>query len=125
MDMRENKIFDNESGGIWSGIDSWCNVSMNDIYRNKRGGVRVGKRRAGEEFPHSVVEFNTVHDNYGPGYINNIHNFEDVRLFLLQSVGLSETTGDYESAKFVQNVVCNNRNCHRLGVLGVLENVAN
>ena len=49
VNMRENKFFDNESWGIWSQSNSWCKVSMNEVFRNKRGGVRVGKRLAGEE----------------------------------------------------------------------------
>ena len=107
VDMRENKFFDNEGWGIWSGTNSWCNVSLNEVFRNKCGGVRVGKRLASQRFPPSAVKFNTFHDNQGPGYIDNIYDFEDFRFFL-RRVDLTTTSGDYKSAKFVQNRVYDN-----------------
>ena len=39
--IKQNKIFDNESWGVWSGLNAWCSVSMNEVFGNKRGGVRV------------------------------------------------------------------------------------
>ena len=107
VDMRENKLFDNEHWGIWSQTNSWCNVSMNDVFRNTHGGVRVGKRVAEKTFPPSIVELNTIHDNYGPGYVDNIKEFEDFQIFN-RVVDLSETASSYKSAKFVQNAVYNN-----------------
>ena len=108
VDMRENKFFDNESWGIWSQSNSWCKVSMNEVFRNKRGGVRVGKRLAGEEFPHSVVELNKVYENFGPAVVDTINNFEDPRLAAWES-NVSETNGDFKSAKYDRNVKYNNR----------------
>ncbi|CAB4016235.1 Hypothetical predicted protein [Paramuricea clavata] len=105
--MRENKFFDNEGWGIWSQNNSWCNVSMNEVFRNKCGGVRVGKRPAGKEFPPSVVELNKVHDNFGPGIVDTINNFEDIRR-VGNDKDVSKTNDDYKSAKYDRNVECNN-----------------
>ena len=82
VDIRDNSIFDDGMWGIWSVGNSWCNISMNRIFRNKAGGVRVGFRLAGQEFPPSVVERNEIYDNFGPGIAegdckfknNKIHN---------------------------------------------------
>ena len=103
VDIRENKIFDNEAWGIWSQTNSWCNVSMNEVFRNKRGGVRVGKRVA-KKTP-SVVELNTIHDNFGPGYVDDIKRFEESQIF---NGGLSKMANSYKSARFDQNVVYKN-----------------
>ena len=103
VDMRENQFFDNDIWGIWSQSNSLCKVSMNKVFRNKRGGIRVGKRLAGKEFPPSVVELNTVHDNIGAGIIDTINNFEDHRLFG-SDTDVLKTCGDYKSAEYNQNV---------------------
>jgi parallel beta-helix repeat protein len=58
VDIRDNNIFDNGSWGIWSQSNSWCNISMNRVCRNKAGGVRVGYRAAGKMFSQSVVHLN-------------------------------------------------------------------
>ncbi len=107
VDMRENKFFDNGAWGIWSQSNSLCKVSMNEVFRNKRGGIRVGKRRSGRKFPPSVVKLNRVHDNFGPGIVDTINNFEDVRLFGADT-DVSKTGGDYKSAKYDGNVQYNN-----------------
>ena len=107
VDIRENKFFDNEAWGIWSQSNSLCNVSMNEVFRNKRGGVRVGKRLNREGVPASVVEMNTIYDNFGPGVVDTINNFEDVRL-VGSDTDVSKTNGDYKSAKYNGNVEYNN-----------------
>ena len=106
VDMRENKFYDNEVWGIWSQTNSWCNISMNEVFHNKLGGVRVGKRLARKEFPPSVVKLNKVYDNYGPAYIDSINQFEEVQFF---GVDLSKTSGNYKSANYVDNTVYNNK----------------
>ena len=108
-DIRENKFVDNESWGIWSETNSSCNISMNDVARNKRGGVRVGKRLARKQFPSSLVELNRIYENNGPGYIDSINEFEDYRLFFRHiDVRKLETCADYKFATFQQNSVYNN-----------------
>ena len=107
VNMRENKFFDNGAWGIWSQTNPWCNISMNEIFGNKNGGVRVGKRLAGKKFPRSVIELNRVYNNLGPGCIENINKFEDFALFF-RAVDLSTTTDDYKLAKSEQNIVYNN-----------------
>jgi hypothetical protein len=101
--MRENKFFDNDTWGIWSQSNSLCKVSMNEVFRNKRGGIRVGKRLALKKFPPSVVQLNKVYSNGGPGIANTINNFEDPRLVGCDT-DVSKTQGDYKSAKYSQNV---------------------
>ena len=108
VDMRENNFFDNEGWGIWSENNSFCKVSMNEVFRNKRGGIRVGKRFAERQFPPSVVYLNTVHDNFGPGLVDTINNFEDFRL-LWTDTDVSKTGSDYKSAKYDHNVQYNNQ----------------
>ena len=76
VDIKENNIFDNGLWGIWSMSNSWCNVSMNRVFRNKAGGVRVGYRVAGKEFSPSVVELNKIYDNIGPGFLDNVNKCE-------------------------------------------------
>ena len=107
VDIRENKIFDNEAWGIWSQTNSLCNVSMNEVFRNKHGGVRVGKRWTGKEFPPSRVELNKVYDNFGPGIVDTINDFEDKRLSATDT-NVPETNSDYKSAKYDENVEYNN-----------------
>ena len=75
-DIRENNIFDNGFWGIWVCNNSWCNIWMNRVFRNKAGGVRVGHRAAGKEFSPSVVELNKIYDNIGPGFLDNVSKFE-------------------------------------------------
>ena len=66
-DLKENNVFDNGSWGIWTLANSGCNISMNKVFRNKAGGVRVGYRAAGNEFSPCMVELNKIYDNIGPG----------------------------------------------------------
>ena len=108
VDIRENKFFDNEAWGIWSQTNSWCKITMNEVFRNKRGGVRVGKRVAKKTFLLSVVELNTIHGNFGPAYIENINRFEDFQIFNRIVDDLSKKASSYKSAKFLENEVYRN-----------------
>jgi parallel beta-helix repeat protein len=111
-DIRENNIYDNGMWGICSQSNSWCNIWMNRVFRNKAGGVRVGYRAAGEEFSPSVVELNKIYDNIGPGFVENTTKLE-LRVSL-------NTNGDHinsdlkssnshQSAKYQDNEVYNNK----------------
>ena len=42
VDISENNVFDNGFWGIFADSNSRCNISMNRVFRNKVGGVRVG-----------------------------------------------------------------------------------
>ena len=97
VDMKENNFFDNESWGIWAQTNSSCHVSMNEVHGNKIGGIRIGKRLVGKQYAATVVELNKISENLGPGYVNDIQNFEKLQLF---------TGGDsnFKSGKFIQNV---------------------
>ena len=76
--IKGNNISDNTSWGIWTQSNSWCDISMNKVFRNKCGGVRVGKRVAGEEFRPSVVKKNKIFDNVGPGLLEGVNIFQTV-----------------------------------------------
>jgi tetratricopeptide (TPR) repeat protein len=120
VDIRENNIFDNGMWGIWSMCNSWCNVSMNRVFRNKAGGVRVGYRVAGKEFSPSVVELNKIYDNIGPGFLDNVSKCEidgrpcnnvDLRKSYLKS------PNSLQSAKCQDNEVYNNKESENVSQL--------
>ena len=118
--IRENNIFDNDAWGIWSQCNSLCSVSMNRIFRNKVGGVRVGYRAAGKEFSPSVVELNKIHDNIGPGFVENVHQFE-VRGMLATNADLRksylESPNSLQHAKCQDNEMYNNKESDNVGTL--------
>ena len=120
VDIKENNIFDNGWWGIWSMSNSWCNVSMNRVFRNKAGGVRVGYRVAGKEFSPSVVELNKIYDNIGPGFLDNVNKCEidgrrsanvDLRKSYLKS------PNSLQSAKCQGNEVYNNKESENVSQL--------
>ena len=120
VDIKENNIFDNGLWGIWSMSNSWCNVSMNRVFRNKAGGVRVGYRVAGKEFSPSVVELNKIYDNIGPGFLDNVNKCEidgrpsaniDLRKSYLKS------PNSLQSAKCQGNEVYNNKESENVSQL--------
>ena len=118
--IRENNIFDNDTWGILSQSNAWCSISMNRIFRNKIGGVRVGYRAAGKEFSPSVVELNKIYDNIGPGFVENVLNFEvggspatnfDLRKSYLES------PKSLQPAKCQDNEMYNNKERENVGTL--------
>ena len=102
VNIKENKFHDNERWGIWSQTNSWCNVSMNDVFRNKCGGVRLGKRLTDSVFPPCEVGLNQIHDNFGSGYVEDVHYFEVIQL-------LPRRSEFSKSAKYDKNVLYNNK----------------
>ena len=121
-DIRENNIYDNGMWGIWSQGNSWCNIWMNRVFRNKAGGVRVGYRAAGEEFSPSVVELNKIYDNIGPGFVENTTTLE---LRVSQNTNGDHINSDlkssnsHQSAKCQDNEVCNNKESTNVSKLNV------
>ena len=120
--IEENNIFDNDFWGIWSQSNSWCSISMNRIFRNKVGGVRVGYRAAGKEFSPSVVELNKIYDNIGPGFVENVHDFEVGRspatnVDLMKSY--LESPNSLQSAKCQDNEMYNNKERENVGSLNI------
>ena len=115
-----NVVFDNCAWGIWTQSNSLCRICYNNVYRNKVGGIRVGKRqcRDGEE---TVVEFNKIYDNVGPGIDEMVLSFEVLsmpkyqmdtilRPLVLGEVGdFSAYIPDLKSAKYRGNELTNNR----------------
>ena len=108
--IRENKFFDNGLWGIWSECNSWCNILMNKVFRNKAGGIRVGYRAAGNEFSQSLVKLNNIYDNVGPGFVEKVNEFEG-SLFTNddQRKSCLGSTSSLQSAICHDNEVRNNR----------------
>ena len=52
-----------------------------------------------------MVDLNKIHNNYGEGYVNNIHKFEKLQ-FVVD--GLKPNDDNYQSAKFKENAVYDN-----------------
>ncbi|XP_028392692.1 uncharacterized protein LOC114517236 [Dendronephthya gigantea] len=108
-DIRENHFCDNGLWGIWSQSNSWCNISVNTISRNKGGGVRIGYRATGKEFSPSVLECNKIYDNIGPGLVEKVNKFE---------VGYSQSTNKdlmksyLNSPKLLQSAKCKENEIH-------------
>ena len=68
MDVKKNKLFDNGAWGIAVEIiHPPCNMSMNQIFRNKCGGIRHYSAAEDKTFSLPVVELNTIYYNGGPG----------------------------------------------------------
>ena len=120
VDVTENNIFDNGLWGIWSHGNSWCSISMNRVFRNKAGGVRVGYRAAGKEFSPCVVELNKIYDNIGPGFLDNVNKCEvdgrssnnvDLRKSYLKS------PNSLQSAKCQDNEVYGNKESENVSQL--------
>lgn len=84
VDLIENKINDNEAWGIWSQNNSRCNILMNDVFRNKLGGVRDANRS--DKDSSTEVVLNTFHDNFGPGFF---HTTDDSRFRMNRIFGKS------------------------------------
>ena len=119
-DIRENNFFDNGLWGIWSQSNSLCNMSMNKVFRNKVGGVRVGYRAAGKEFSPSVIEENEIYDNIGPGFVENVNKFEvgtslNTNVDLMRSYVISPNS--LQSAKCQNNELYNNKERENVGTL--------
>ena len=93
VNIRENEVFDNEEWGIWAQDNSCCRVLMNDVFRNKCGGVCVEKERS------NFVKLNASHDNIGPGYSEKDNSiFGDVFFFNpSNSHGFCESNDDYNN----------------------------
>jgi parallel beta-helix repeat protein len=64
-DVRENSLSDNGMWGIYAS-ESNCNILMNKIFRNNKGGVYLNKSE-GETISRLVVELNKICHNGGPG----------------------------------------------------------
>ena len=113
--IRENSVFDNDLWGIWSMNNSRCSILMNRVFRNKAGGVRVGYRAAGKEFPPSVIELNKIYDNIGPGFVENVNIFEvhPLAAVLGKNEDLMksyfESPNSLKSARFQDNEEHNNK----------------
>ncbi len=121
VDVRENNFFDNGSWGIWSQSNSWCDISMNKVFRNKAGGVRVGYRA--ERSSPCVIEVNKIYDNIGPGLVENVNKFEVDGLSLGNNEDLRKSylkSPKYLTpAKFQLNETYNNKENENVSKLGL------
>ncbi|XP_028414384.1 uncharacterized protein LOC114537535 [Dendronephthya gigantea] len=69
VELIENKINDNEAWGIWSQDNFRCNILMNNVFRNKFGGVRDANGI--DRDSSTEVVLNTFYDNFGPGFFHS------------------------------------------------------
>ena len=108
VDISENNVFDNYSWGIFAQNNSRCNISINRIFRNKGGGIRVGYRAAGKS--PCVIEMNKIYDNVGPGLVEDAIAYEKQQL-LRTNLGQSYfVSPDYfQPAKCQENEIYNNK----------------
>ncbi len=64
--VEENEIFENGWWGVETMTDAWCRVSRNRIYKNKCGGIHAVPIALHQQ-QKSVIEFNQIVGNEGPG----------------------------------------------------------
>ena len=81
--ITENRVFENSWWGVWLQSNSCCRVLKNEISGNRLGGIRIGKRPNG--WTPSIVEYNMINNNGGPGLIENLNEF-DVNTFIGKQV---------------------------------------
>ena len=74
VEIKENHVFDNDLWGILSDCNSSCRISMNTVFGNKTGGVCVNYRKR-NDLPPCDVELNKIHDNGGPGFLDQTVEF--------------------------------------------------
>ena len=72
--ITENRVFENTWWGVFLQSNSCCHISKNEVYGNRAGGIRIGKRPSG--WAPSVVEFNTINNNGGPALIDILNDFD-------------------------------------------------
>ena len=114
VDIRENTIFDNGLWGIWCQSNSGGSMSMNTIFRNTVGGVRAGYQA--EYFSPSVIEMNKIYDNTGPGFVENVNDFE-LNEDLTKS--FMKSSNSLVPANFQDNEVYNNKESKKVKKLNL------
>ena len=102
-DIKENKSFDNSLWGIRSAYSGQSvNLSMNMVFRNKTGGVRVGYRSA--SVSPCLIELNNIYDNFGPGFVELVNDAEAHYPDDLYGLGASQSAKRQDN-----NTIYNNR----------------
>ncbi|XP_028392419.1 uncharacterized protein LOC114516987 [Dendronephthya gigantea] len=118
-EIKENDIFVNDTWGVFQSggnsidCDISVNISMNRIFRNNCGGIRLGyKQKKGK----TVVEKNEIYDNNGPGYVNDVNNSQYQDNNLSNNME-SENVGELDfSVPFCSN--CHKRTVRNLNSCG-------
>jgi hypothetical protein len=103
VDVKENKLFDNGAWGIAGEDNPPSNISMNQIFRNKCGGIRHYWDPGDKTFSLSVVELNTICYNGGPGLV-----VDDETLKVAESRYMNYPNS-VQSAKFQNNEIHDNK----------------
>ena len=73
LDIKENDVFDNEVWGIWAEGISSATITMNNVSRNKTGGIYVG----GDNQNFIRVHGNKIYNNIGPGLLVEMSSPEE------------------------------------------------
>ena len=68
-DIKENDVFDNRDWGIWTEGNLSVTVTMNNVSRNKAGGIRM----CGEDRHLFLVNRKNIYNNLGPGFVEDTH----------------------------------------------------
>ena len=102
--VKENNLSDNGTWGIWTDVTQRCNISMNKIFRNKTGGVRMYWEPEQKRFSPSVVELNKICHNGGPGLL--LVNGENAKVPEWKNLN---SANSFQSAKFWSNEVHHNK----------------
>ena len=101
--IQENDIFENGFWGIETMADACCHVFRNKIFKNKYGGVHAVPIVSDQD-KQSVIEFNQIIGNEGPG-IDQAHAFDDK---VGAPLNFRNFEKDYTKAKCSMNVLKNN-----------------
>ena len=72
LDIRENDVFDNGAWGIYTYENSSVTITMNNVSRNKAGGIYVD----GDD-QNFFVHRNKIYNNIGPGFLVGVSSPEE------------------------------------------------
>ena len=106
VNVKENKLFHNGAWGILDESEDEnlrCNISMNQIFRNKNGGVSLQCNPEEERFSSPVVKLNKICHNSGPGLLVNSQIIKVPESLHLNS------PNSFQSAKFQNNEMHHNK----------------
>ena len=81
--ISENRVFENNWWGVWLRSNPPSRISKNRVTGNRLGGIRIGLLPEG--CVPSIVEYNTITDNGGPGLLQNLYEF-DVSSFFFDKI---------------------------------------
>ncbi|CAB4036494.1 Stress-induced-phospho 1, partial [Paramuricea clavata] len=106
--IKENDIFENGWQGIEKTSDAWCRISRNKIYQNKCGGIHVVPITKAPGHQQSIVEFNEIFGNQGPGIDEANSNNDEIGSVIPSLDALFASEENFIKAKCNDNKLKNN-----------------